>query len=290
MYSVEPATRPAAEMVTIVRPFPSTAEAEEEADAEEDTEAEEDAEAEEDTEAEAPREAPDAEFEEAEASVSGASEAEAEAASAEGAGAPPDGCPGGFGPVEPRKVACSARWIALSLLLGGEKTKGKVAPMATPSTAATSMAIGIFSLSRNLPAPSRKPDHTVSAKTTRVSNPTPAPSSRRFASYVRGRDPTIADAAEKTIAVRFLAVRSGCSPSATTAIPPTKLKAATARKMRRASLPLDQPHNFPPKRLPTSKNNRVTPTIGMRSSTSRIRLATPATTLPSAKALWTLSW
>src|SRR5215212_5938633 len=129
MYSVAPATRPAAEMVTIVRPFPSTEEAA------------------------------------AEASVSGATEAEAEAASAEGAGAPPDGCPGGFGPVEPRKVACSARWIALSLLLGGDQTKGKLVPMATLSTAATSMATGIFSLSRNLPAPLREPDHTVSAKT-----------------------------------------------------------------------------------------------------------------------------
>ena len=77
MYSVEPATRPAAEMVTIVRPFPPTAEAEEDAEAEE-----------------------AAEFEEAaEASVAGASEAEAAAASTEGAGAPPDGCPGGFEPV-----------------------------------------------------------------------------------------------------------------------------------------------------------------------------------------------
>src|SRR5215212_3323831 len=168
MYSVEPATRPAAEMVTIVRPFPSTAEAEEAAEAEEE-------------------EAPEAEFEEeAEASVSGASEAEAAAGSAEGAAAPPDGCPGGFGPVEPRKVACSARWIALSLLLGGDQTKGKLVPMATPSTAAASMAIGIFGLSRNLPAPARKPDHTVSAKTARASNHTPAPSSRRFASYVGG--------------------------------------------------------------------------------------------------------
>src|SRR5215211_3557661 len=260
MYSVEPATRPAAEMVTIVRPFPPappTAEAEEEA---------------------------------AEASVSGASEAEAAAGSAEGAAAPPDGCPGGFGPVEPRKVACSARWIVLSLLLGGDQTKGKLAPMATPSTAATSMAIGIFSLSRNLPAPSRKPDHTVSAKTARVSNPTPVPSSRRFASYVRGTDPTIADAAEKTAAVTLLAVRSGCQPSATTAKPPTKPKAATARKMRRASLPLDRTHTTLPNLLPSSKNIRVTPATGIRSSTIRIRLATPAKTLPSPKALWTLSW
>src|SRR5215210_8941938 len=277
MYSVEPATRPAAEMVTIVRPFPPTpptAEAEEEAEAEAEAEAEE-----------------EAEFEEAaEASVSGASEAEAAAASAEGAGAPPDGCPGGFGPAEPRKVACSARWIALSLLMGGDQTKDKLVPMATPSTAATSMAIGIFSLSRNLPAPSRKPDHTVSAKTARASNPTPAPNSRCFASYVRGKDPTIADAAEKTAAVRLLAVRSGSPPSATTAKPPTKPKAATARKMRRASLPLERTHTTVPKPLPTSKNATVTPATGMSSSTIWIRLATPATTLPSAKAPWTLSW
>jgi len=272
-------------MVTIVRPFPSTAEAEEDAEAEALGEAEEDAEAEEE------EEAPDAEFEAAaEASVSGSSEAEAAAASAVGAGAPPDGCPGGFGPVEPRKIACSARWIALSLLLGGDQTKGKLAPMATPSPAATSMAMGIFSRSRNLPAPSRKPDHTVSAKTARVSNPTPAPSNKRLASYVRGKVPTIADAAEKTAAVTLLAVRSGCPPSATSAKPPTKPKAATARKMRRASLPLDRTHTTVPSLLPTIKNNRVTPTMGMRSSTSRIRLATPATTLPSPKALWTLSW
>src|SRR5215212_8437562 len=251
MYSVEPATRPAAVMVTIVRPFPPTAEAEEEA------------------EAEALGEAPDAGFEEAaEASVSGASEAEAEAAPAEGAGAPPEGCPGGFGPVEPRKVACSARWIASSLPLGGDQAKGKLVPMATPSTAATRMAMGIFNLSRNLPAPC----------------------SRRFASYVGGKDPTITDAAEKTVAVRPLAVSSGSPPSAATAKPPKKPKAATARKMRRAGLPLDRTHTTVPKPLPKSKNARVTPATGMSSSTIRSRLATPATTLPSPKALWTLSW